>query len=611
MDRIKTLHIFLIIAAIGIIVYANSFQNEFVWDDDYLVLYNTQVQDPSLKNALDLFGHNLAKHGQDVTSFYRPIQELSYMMDFSIWGFEAVGYHLTSLLLHIGVAFVLFLIAAQLSKDRITGLVASVLYLVHPLHTEAVTYIAGRADSLAALFALLAFYLYAMHRTLETKPERVTYVTLSSLSFVCALLSRENALILPALLLFYELTFVTEEKWKARIPRLLPFFSLTAIYGALRLTVLNFGHPVARIPEDVGFYERVLTFFRAFAGYVRLIFVPLDLHMERNPLYSRSILDPKVLVSVVLLAIVIGVTILLRKRRTLVHFGLGWFLITLFPSSNIPFVLNAPMAEHWLYIPLMGIAVTGASLLTSAARALSKKEMTGDVLACVAAAAITVYFSVLTVIQNRTWHDNETLYTYTLQYGESPRVRYNLANTYRETGRFLDAIKGYEMVLTMDPSFYSAHFNLGLTYGALRDLDRAIAKFQQTLVLKKDHPGAYSAMGTAFMMKEMPEKAIECYTRAVEIKPDSKEVWYALGNVYSRQKQHDRAEKAFRRLAELDPGSHHVWNTLAECLRRQGKTKEAVETWKKSLEINPGQLTIRRMLEQIESPAAQPEGSSP
>ncbi len=600
MARIKTIHLFFIIAGLGIIVYANSLQNEFVWDDDYLILYNTSVQEPSLSSVGRIFTHSQEKYGREITNLYRPIQQLSYMLDFAIWGFEAVGFHLTNLLLHVGVSFLLFRMLDRLSGDQLASLLGTLIYMVHPLNTEAVSYISGRADPLAALFALLALHFYVAHRAAHTSGETVRRIALSSVCFALAVLSRESALVLPALLLLYESAFVGKEPWKTRVLRFAPHFSLAIAYGVLRLTVLRFEGTVAHVPEDVGLYERTLTFFRVFAGYLRLMFAPLDLHMERTMVYSRSLLEPRVLVSAAMLAVFVAATLLLRKRRKVLYFGLGWFLVALFPLSNVPFTLNAAMAEHWLYLPFMGIAAAAGALLVSAGRTLFRKPAARAALTLVLTGTMVLYFSILTAFQNRIWHDNEILFRHTLQYGETPYLRYNLANTHRETGRLFQAARDYKRVLEMDPSYYKAHFHLGLTYGGLGDMDRAIEEFQKTIELKPDYYKAHSIQGTAYMLKEMPEKAIECYEKALEINPECREACYSLGNAYRRLERYEDAERAYRRATVLDPKSSYAWNLLAECLVRQDRVQEAIGTWRRSLAIDPHQIMIRRLIQQHE-----------
>jgi len=528
------------------------------------------------------------------------MQQFSYMLDFAIWKFEAVGFHLTNLLLHIAVSFLLFRILDRLSGDQLASLMGTLIYMVHPLNTEAVSYIAGRADPLAALFALLSLHFYIAHRAAHTSGETVRRIAFSSFFFALAVLSRESALVLPVLLLLYESAFVEKESWRIRALRVAPHFSLAAAYGILRATVLQFPGTVARIPEGIGLYERTLTFFRVFAGYLRLMFAPLDLHMERTVAYSHSLLEPRVLVCAAMLAAFIAVTILLRARWKVLYFGLGWFLVALFPLSNVPFALNSAMAEHWMYVPFMGVSAAAGALLVSAGRTLFRRQAGRNALTLILTGIMVLYFSVLTAFQNRIWHDNEILFRHTLKYGETPYLRYNLANTYRETGRLWQAAREYRRVLDMDPSYYKANFYLGLSYGGLGDLDRAIEEFLKALELKPDYDKAYNIMGTAYMIKDMPEKAVEYYEKTLEVNPEYKEACYSLGNAYRRLERLEDAERAYRKATVLDPSSSYAWNLLAECLVRQGRIEEAVGTWRRSLAIDPDQIMIRRLIQQHE-----------
>ena len=582
----KHIHVFLILAIIGIAAYANSFQNDFLWDDEYLITNNTHVQAPSVKHALLFFKDNLGKYGQDNNNFYRPFQELSYMLDYAVWKLNPVGFHLGNLMLHLLAAFLLFLIAEQISGNQVIALISSSIYLIHPLHTEAVTYIAGRADPLMALFFLLSFYLYLRRKS-----------ALSCLSFVCALLSKEIAIMLPVILIFYGWVFEAAEDRKKKWQRYVPYLAIVAVYAALRTTVLNFRHPVADIPAGVGLYERVLTSFRVFKEYFRLIILPFDLHMERVLVFSKSIFEPEVFISALILAVVIISTFLLKKRHKLAFFGLGWFFITIFPLSNIPFALNATLAEHWLYIPLIGASIAAGYGLVALGRAISVKGYLSGKITAILTICFIAYFSVLTIGQNAKWRDGETLYTYTLRYaGDSPRLHYNLGNAYRKAGQLAEAAQAYRASIAIDPTFHSSHFNLGLCYVATGNTNAAISEFKKAIELEPSHYKSYVALGLSYRDESRFDEAIAQYKKAIEIDSNYPEAYNNLGDVYFRRKMHKEAEQEFRRALAINPAYVEAWNNLGVSLVSQGRREEAVAAWNKSLQINPDQPIIKQYI---------------
>ena len=147
-----------LIVLIGLAVYSNSLKGQFLWDDEGLIQYN-----PHIKNwgyLSKIFISNLRAGAGDSTNFYRPVQVFTYLIDYSLWKLNVIGYHMTNVLLHILVALSIYWLIQILFGDRILSLLTALFFVVHPIHTEAITYISGRADPLAALFILLCFIFY-------------------------------------------------------------------------------------------------------------------------------------------------------------------------------------------------------------------------------------------------------------------------------------------------------------------------------------------------------------------------------------------------------------------------------------------------------------------
>ena len=197
----KKQRIIVLVFLLGIGLYANTFGNSFVWDDELLVIRNGYIKDWS--HFPEIFKINLFHSISRKGNYYRPLQSLSLLFDYSLWGLRPFGYHLTNVLLHIANAVIIYFLIGMISRSRRISLLTALLFLVHPIHTQAVTYISGRADPLAAFFFLLAFYLYVKSVALN---KLAPYLG-SLLFFLLALLSKEAALIFPLTLLLYEFSF--------------------------------------------------------------------------------------------------------------------------------------------------------------------------------------------------------------------------------------------------------------------------------------------------------------------------------------------------------------------------------------------------------------------
>jgi len=253
-----------LIIALGFLAYGNSFQNEFIWDDEFLIEKNHYIK--SIAFIPQVFSSDLGAGSEKEYGFYRPMQTVSYMADHFLWKLNVKGYHLTNILLHILVAAAIYWLIKVLFADNLLALLVGCFYVVHPIHTEAVTYIAGRADLLAFLFMLLCFLLYLKN----CAAKNIGIYFLMFLSYACALFSKESSLILPALLLLYHYSFKKRFEAKA-------FFSLVGL--AIVFVVMRFTFLAALLKGEAHlttFLQRLPGFFMAIANYVQLLFLPVS-----------------------------------------------------------------------------------------------------------------------------------------------------------------------------------------------------------------------------------------------------------------------------------------------------------------------------------------------
>ncbi len=276
-----------LIIVLGFIVYSNSLNGAFIWDDEYLIQNNIYIK--SWSGFPDIFTKDIGAGVGHRFNFYRPLQMLTYIIDYSLWKSNVKGYHLGNVLFHILAALAIYWLITILSKDKLLSLITSLLFVVHPVHTEAVSYISGRSDSLALCFMLLTIIFYI--RNLDAK--RLSIYLCMIISYTGALLSRENSLILPVLLLLFHYTF----RKKFSLKQFLPLAVLAGIYITLRMTLLDFRMP-SPIPPGT-FLQRLPGFFVAISNYFRLMVLPFGLHMEyANPLFGFA--EPRAIIGIVL-----------------------------------------------------------------------------------------------------------------------------------------------------------------------------------------------------------------------------------------------------------------------------------------------------------------------
>ena len=545
----------------GFIAYANSFRNDFVWDDASSVLLNKHVQDPA--EFFQLFREDQHPFGRGQGNFYRPLVAASFMLDFRLsydpsaqsagTGIPKVGtfvFHLTNTLWHVAAAVLLFALLTRLGAPDLVRLAVPMLYVVHPLHTEAVTYISGRADSMSATFILAALW-FALYEGATGK--RIGACLLSALCFVGGLLSKESATIFPFLLLFFILAMPTvcqtatncvegTDRKKAYITvcqtatncaRLVPFgvsLVILAIYAYLRMTVLRFADAASAPPTTLG--HRLIETCQAFALYIKLIFVPTGLHMERS---LEGVSGWTALAGAALLLSCVGLLIeaFLHNRRRMA-LGIGWFLLTWLPISGL-FPLNAPMAEHWLYVPLAGFLWALAEAVVDLARNPRARALAVGI-----AWAWCVLLIALTVARNNDWRDNETVFRDTLAKNpRSVRVHYNLAVTYEDILKNLPgARRHYEDVIA---------------------LYKAQKKAAGREALYDEEIEAHNSLGKICLQQGNYAASAEHYRTILSIGADEKyapllaSAAFGLGKCFLATGDVQRAGELFKRAVQFDP----------------------------------------------------------
>lgn len=567
----RAVHLFLI-AILGIALYGNSLKGNFLSDDDYLVKQNSLIMKWS--GIPHLFTKDIAAGGGERWNSYRPLQMLTYAMDYSLWGFNPVGYHLTNLMLHILAALSVYFLANSLFADPLLSLTASLLFLAHPVHTEAVAFISGRADSLAAIFTLLAFVLYVKN---AQSPEPLRTV-LCACMYALALLSRENALILPAILLLYHWIF----RQRLRIGQFLPLLALALVYLAIRLTILK--PLLSNLVYSTTLAQRAPGFPVAMLHYLRLLLVPLDLHMHYgNPTFTFT--DPGAIAGMALIVLLMIIGWATRGWNRLLSFSAFWFLITLLPQSNL-YPINAYMAEHWLYLPSVGFFIA----LGAALAALSRRGGL-EALACCALVILLVAYTWLTVRQNNYWRDPITYYERTLRHApDNPTYWNSLGNSLSSTGRRREAIVAYRKALALKPLFPEACNNLGVELKDAGEREEAITLLKEAIALKPRYAEAVSNLGLVYGDAGMKEEAAALFRKAMELDPAYGEAYNNLAIEYVRAGRKEEAAALLRRAIELNPAHESAYLNLGLVYKDIGKECEAMDLFRRALRINPNSV---------------------
>ncbi len=565
---------------LGFFAYAASIQGQFVWDDPILVTNNAYIKDISHAGKVFTLGVEAGAGG--ATRFYRPLLTLSFMADYALGGLRPAGYHVTNILLHVFAAWAVFWFLWSLLSDFRPAFLAAVLFVVHPVHTEAVSYISGRSDPMALAFLLCAFvfYLKSMRR-----PAPLTLLGLGA-AYACALLSRESGLILPVLVLVYHGIF----REKVRPGPFLLLVVVTVAYGAVRWWVFRDAPPA---PAALPFADRWPGAFVAVVHYARLLVWPFNLHMEYGmPVFSAT--DPKVFLGAGLLAGLLLLVWRQRRRDRAAAFGAAWFLVGLVPVLNI-FPLNAYMAEHWLYLPCVGFFLVLALLIRRFSERPAGREA-GRALVV----GLLVFYLALTVRQNiGYWRDPKQFYETTLKYApESARLMTNLGHIYQGEERFDEAAALYEKAIALSPRHgMRAYSGLGAIYLYTGRTQEAIEIYRRAIVIEPGFHELYSNLGSIYDRVGRQEEARAAFETSVRLNPNSAAAHMNLGVVLSRQEATvDEAAAHLRSAIALNPNFPEAYHNLAGLYVKLGRVAEAIPLYQKAIALRPDYPQARRNL---------------
>jgi protein O-mannosyl-transferase len=579
--------IFSIIAVTGTLIYSNMFGAGFCFDDGKDIVYNKMIRD------LWAFDHIWQIH------FSRFIPVWTFALNYQISKLDPFGFHLFNIVVHILASFVVFLLVQVTFKTPVMqknksgslnsldskepslfALFASLIFLCHPIQTQAVSYLVQRSASMAALFYLAAVY-FAVRARL--KYDKRFYV-LAFVSAFAAVFSKENAFTLPFSLLLYEVCFLSlkHETLKKRVMYYWPFFIplIVVYFSVFHSRVISHGVGATMSADtSMSHWTYLLTEFNVIRTYLRLLFIPVGQNVDYDYPMANSLAEPLTLFSVTLV-VALGILglILFRKNR-LASFGILWFFLTLSLEAGIIRIKDV-IFEHRLYLPMFGFAVVLTTLLVQWVK--SKKVL------IYVFSAVLVIFSMLTFYRNKVWQSEVTLWEDIVK--KSPgkaRSHGNLGNAYMTEGRIEEAKVLIRKAIEIDDSYPEAHFNLGMILKDDENFIEAEKRFRRSLELNPNYTNANIALGNLLKNKGEVEEAITYYNAALSYDPINERARHDLAGALMKLGRIEEARREYRRAVNLEPDYIAARNGLAASLTLLGNLRESIFHYQKVLEVDP------------------------
>ncbi|MFN7952450.1 MAG: tetratricopeptide repeat protein [bacterium] len=592
-----------ILGVFAFALHANVLGAGFVLDDEYQVQRNPWIRD--WRHLPEMFSSHVWNFlpSAPPSNYYRPLMHVIYAATFQLFGLRAWGFHLVNLLLHAVNTVLVFLFARRIAAvsgephasddERLGGafasmpFVAGLLFASHPVHTEAVDWIASVPELAFTAFGLMALLVHA------ASPRRPV---LAALFLFCALLSKETAITLLGVCFAYDLAFPRRPRsYRDWLAAYLPLLVATAIYLAIRQRVLSHGL-LPRSQALAAFGPSILDPLRLFCTYLRTLVLPDRLHFWHSfrPLDSPFSLAG--ITSIAVAAAFLAALALAWKRHRASFFALAALAMPLAPTFLIGALPGKPFAERYLYFPSVGFVVLAASWLS---RLLTLRRARAAAIA-VAVATLGLY-AVTTVRQNRVWHDFYSLYLRSMD--ESPDAPVpcdDLAHALFAEGRAKEAIVQLGAQVKLDPKRADCQSALGSALLLDGRVEEAIAHLESALAIDPGSLASYNDLGVALRRKGDDAAAIEQYRKALRLAPGYAEAHFSLGSALADLGQTAEALAEYRAAVRAQPDNAYYRAVLGIECGKQGLLDEAIEQFREAIRLDPREPAYRRNLERAQ-----------
>ena len=541
----------------------------FIWDDHQFIEANPYIKSWTPANLRHAF---TSDPFNQALNYYRPLQTVSDMLDFSLWRLDPFGYHLTNLLFHAAASLLVFVLAGELGLGLSAAFLTALFFAVNPAGIEQLIIVAGRAELATTAFTLASVLLFLRRR----------YIS-SFLSFLAALGFKENGVITPfltALSLWY-LGRDRKEYFKLAAFLLpIPFY-LWLRHSATGGGVLESGAGVFLLQAAEKLPAAVLV-------YLKNAFLPLNMYSHR----MQPDFAPWFYAAYAAWALAAAALVKYRSRAAV--FIAGWYFINLAPK--VPLLAgNDLMLEHWTYLANLGLYAGAAALLAGwLASGGAKKK------AALACAVVLSFFWIAAANFNiRLRSTDLKIYEHAARYSRSKPMLYNLAREYYLSGQFERSRGLLARISERDPGNILYRNGLALSLWKTGDRKGALAVMDGVLVREPGNAEALFNKACVLLEEKNFTAAEALLARAVKAAPGSEPAYTALGALYLNQGNISRALDVYGALLRLDPYNLEALNNSGIINAKSGRYGEAEKLFKKALEVEPGSASLARNLERV------------
>ena len=614
----------LLLFSFSILLYIDTTRFDFVVDDSLLLAHNPYVL--SFHSLKEIFSQDFWGFRGTATGYYRPIVMVTLLVERVLFGVSPPAYHLVNAILNGLVVVLVYGLARKLWPEGTGALWAGATFAALPLHVENVAPVSGISDLECALFLLLAMWIYLGPGNSRPRLPRI-YSWLAAAMFLLAVLSKEVALALPLLLIFYDVFLRAGSPSRPKIPfeNYVPFFLLLALYLALRLAIFGSITKVTGA-SGPGLKETVLSALGLMGTYAFKLVWPQHLayFVKFRPPEGWLALD--VVLGVVFLLLAATAFFRHWRRDPRVSFAILWFLLFLGPVLNVRWLGFAAYGERYLYIPSVAFCWLAGEGLAQLGRSAAREHRLRFFLARAIPWVVLALLIGRTTLRLPDWRNDKTLALATLrEVPDAAMSHLYLGNSYRQAGERTLARQQYVAAIASDPSLYEAYVDLALVlqddgavagaralfrraaqvnprapetfygWGLLErgagDLEFARQLFERAVALNPNYGDALNNLGIISMDQGRLDEAQGYLAAAARADPSSLSICLNRGILLARKGNFVEAEAEFRHAAQLAPRSEAPYLSLAGLYEERGKQSAAMDMYEKALQVQPSSPT--------------------
>lgn len=571
------------------IAYLNSLNNQFLCDDKDLIVDNPFIK--STSNVFKSFGRGfymsiVVPKGQ---GFYRPIITISYIIDYAIWKLNPTGYHITNIIFHTLCSLSVFGLAFLLYGNKKIAFLSSVVFAIHPIHTESVTWVSGRTDVISLFLYIMALIYYIKSVLSEGRKTGIVNYVFSVLFLVIALLSKEIAVTFIGIVIIYELCFGKLFKTEKIVKHII-YLGLTAGFIIVRSKIVGILTLNVKTREE-SLYLAILTSFKIFCKYLWTMLFPYNLSFYFSYPLAISLFEPEVFFSVIVCFIYIVILYKVYKKKRVYAFPLLWILITFAPVSNV-IPINQVYAERFSYFISVGFSMIFAIVSISVLNTLDNRTEHRQLLKTVFFifnGFLLVFYGFRTVARNVDWSDGITFWAKLInQHPYCSEAHNNLANHLLQDKKdYRNAITEYKKALVCDPKNYKVYYNLGNAYLLTGDYESAIKEYKRSLTVYKNVSVIYRNLARAYARLGRMKEALEANMQAELLDICNTETFINKGNRYAMRGEYDLALKEYRKALSQNPKNIKIYINSANVYKRKGLLDLALKNYLIALDIDP------------------------